>query len=190
MSGHGRRSDEDTKPDADGSGQFDRDQSRPMQDARSPAPGRPEHAAVATDPLPQAAQRSRVPHLRGNLPVLRSATVTEERRHDERQPASFEIEFTDDSEFFAGVSQDLSRGGVFVATYQLLPVGSAVGLSLELPDGERVEVRGEVRWLRESSGGEGRPGMGVAFRNLSTEALARINAFCARRPPLLYEEVD
>jgi len=86
--------------------------------------------------------------------------------------------------FFAGLTLDISSGGLFIATYHLLPVGTALSLSFQLPDEVRLSVRGEVRWVRCASEGHERPGMGVAFKELSAEALVAISDFCAERPPL------
>jgi uncharacterized protein (TIGR02266 family) len=111
-----------------------------------------------------------------------------ERRQKERRECEFDVEFLGDSHFITGITQDLSEGGVFVATYQRLPIGTPVCLAFELPDGHRVEARGEVRWIRgerEESGT--RPGLGIAFTELDAESLAKISAFCGSLPARYYE---
>ena len=112
------------------------------------------------------------------------ATDPDERRSEPRIQRQFELEFNYETHFFAGLTLDISSGGLFIATYHLFPVGTALSLSFQLPDGVRLSVRGEVRWVRCVSEGNERPGMGVAFKELSAEALAAISAFCAERPPL------
>jgi len=109
------------------------------------------------------------------------------RRKSERLPCEFEVEFAHDTHFIAGVSSDMSTGGLFVATYHSLPVGSAVTVAFDLPSGHRVEARGEVRWARETEKGDSRPGLGIAFTELSDAALARIVDFCRDKPPLCFE---
>lgn len=110
-----------------------------------------------------------------------------ERRHVERLGCEFEVEFLDDTHLISGLTQDISQGGLFVATYQTLPLGSLICLALDLPGG-RVEVQGEVRWARaECEALEQRPGFGVAFRQLSPEALVALTAFCRSHPPLYYD---
>ncbi len=118
---------------------------------------------------------------------IRSVSIRPNRRQHERCPAEVKLEFTHDTEFFAGVSRDVSCGGVFIATYQLFPIGTRLGIELELETGECIRTVGEVRWLRESPESDARPGMGVAFTELCPAALAAIEAFCRGRPPLLYE---
>jgi uncharacterized protein (TIGR02266 family) len=105
------------------------------------------------------------------------------RRESARVPCAIELEFGDDSHFFAGLSQDISEGGIFVATYERLPIGTGLTLSLEIHEGT-VEVRGEVRWVRTGEEHDSRPGLGIAFTEVSPEAADRIARYCARRPPL------
>ena len=101
--------------------------------------------------------------------------------------SEFEVEFVDDTHFTAGISSDMSEGGLFVATYHTLPVGSAVAVAFDLPSGHRVESRGEVRWARETEIGESRPGLGIAFTELSGTSLAHVIDFCRGKPPLCFE---
>jgi uncharacterized protein (TIGR02266 family) len=110
-----------------------------------------------------------------------------ERRRRGRRGGEFEVEFLDDTHLIAGLTQDISEGGVFVATYQTLALGTKVTLGLELPVG-RVQVRGEVRWARpEIEGSDQRPGFGVAFTELTAEALAALRQFCLSHPAHYYE---
>jgi uncharacterized protein (TIGR02266 family) len=114
--------------------------------------------------------------------VLDSAPPSQ--RRSPRRSCELELEFTEDTHFYAGITQDISQGGVFVATYRLLPVGSRLDLSFDLPDGTEIKTRGEVKWLRESAYSSERPGMGVAFLGLSEDAIVAIHRFCSERPPL------
>lgn len=109
-----------------------------------------------------------------------------DRRRADRYSERFDLEFevNHDSHFYAGLSQDISEGGLFVATYHYVPVGTPLRLSLELPDGERVEARGEVRWVREVVLGDAPPGIGVAFTELPPETRERIARICEQHPPL------
>lgn len=110
-----------------------------------------------------------------------------ERRRAERLGSEFEVEFLDDTHLISGLTQDISQGGLFVATYHALPIGSQISLAIELPGG-RIEVRGEVRWARaEREALEQRPGFGVAFTELSSEALAALTEFCRSHPPHYYD---
>jgi len=113
--------------------------------------------------------------------------VAWERRPATRHRVEAELTLESDSNVFTGLVRDVSRGGVFVATYQPLPVGTAVLLDLILPD-DRIEIRGEVRWRRELCE-EAPPGMGIEFEELEASAQSSIEAFCDRREPL-YVDFD
>jgi len=110
-----------------------------------------------------------------------------DRRRETRHACSFAVEFMHETFFFAGLTQDVSQGGVFVATYRLVPVGTVLELDLELPDGSRAHVRGEVRWVREPRDGEGRPGLGISFLDLDAATHERIADICLKQPPVYVE---
>lgn len=123
----------------------------------------------------------------GDRPSQMDRPSSIERRRRARLGCEFEVEFLGDTHLIAGLSQDISEGGVFVATYQRLIIGSTITLGLELPSG-RVEVRGQVRWERgELEDSEQRPGFGVAFTELPPEALAALTEFCRQHPAHYYE---
>ena len=108
-----------------------------------------------------------------------------DRRIDARVAIETDVSLESDSQFFSGLTGNLSAGGVFVATYRQLPVGCTVVLTLTLPDGE-LRVKGTVRWSRDTSSGAS-PGLGVAFDELPPGASERIARFCELRAPLLHD---
>jgi uncharacterized protein (TIGR02266 family) len=113
-----------------------------------------------------------------------------ERRRGGESPRVFvevEIGLTTESHIYTGLSLDVSTGGVFVATYAPSAPGAAVSLHFVLPDGYVVNAEGVVRWTREATA-DAAPGMGVAFVQISVDALNHIAAFCASRPPLYFDE--
>lgn len=121
-------------------------------------------------------------------PPSQPDAVPPSRRREPRRACELELEFTDETHFYAGITQDLSQGGVFIATYRVFPVGSRLELGFQLPDGTEVRARGVVRWVRAEGAPEAeRPGMGVAFSELSESALTAIAAFCRDRAPLYME---
>jgi uncharacterized protein (TIGR02266 family) len=131
----------------------------------------------------------------GAYPMLRNLVLStgaaasgSDRRGDPRHGCEIEVEFADESHFFAGLTQDISRGGLFVSTYHLLPVGSRLSLRFELPNGAQIEVLGQVRWVLDSDA-DSRPGIGIEFVEASAEVLNSIAAFCAARPPIYFDTV-
>ena len=113
-----------------------------------------------------------------------------DRRASPRREVETEVSFTSESNFYQGFSEDLSDGGLFVATYDLQPVGTKMDIEFTLPTGHIVKTIGEVRWLRElrDDDPEIRPGMGVQFRELLPEDEEAITAFLQARAPIFYDE--
>lgn len=114
-----------------------------------------------------------------------SAAPDGDRRGDARIAIETDVTLESDSQFFAGLTGNLSTGGVFVATYRQLPVGCGVTMKLTLPDGDLL-VKGTVRWARDTSSGAS-PGLGIAFDELGAGDAARIARFCELRAPLLHD---
>ena len=110
------------------------------------------------------------------------------RRAAERVEIDVEVGFATETNFYAGLSMDLSTGGLFVATYKLHEVGTPVMLTFVLPSGHEINATGEVRWVRESASGEVTPGMGIAFTGLAAIDLKAIEAFCRQRLPMYFDE--
>jgi uncharacterized protein (TIGR02266 family) len=96
-------------------------------------------------------------------------------------------EFVQESHFVAGLSQDLSKAAFFVATYQMLPIGTEVHVGLELPNGHAIEARGIVHWVEEQESAGHRPGIGVLFTEIDHGAVAAIAEYCRLRPPLYFD---
>ncbi len=109
----------------------------------------------------------------------------EEHRHHVRVSLEAEIDLSSESQFFSGLSGDLSEGGLFVQTYRDVEVGSTVTVAFSLPNG-KVETQGTVRWRRDASDSSP-PGVGIAFGNLTGEEKALIHAFCTERAPIYYD---
>jgi uncharacterized protein (TIGR02266 family) len=135
-------------------------------------------ANVPAPPPPQRPRRSSGPY-----------GGRDQRSSGDRVTIEVDIGVLTESNFYAGLSQDLSRGGVFIATYQPLAPGTAVSLYFVLPDGHTVQANGIARWTREASE-DAPPGMGVAFQVLRPEDVRAIERFCAKRAPLYYDSDD
>lgn len=113
------------------------------------------------------------------------------RRSTERAALEVGVDFHSEHNFFAGLSTDVSEGGLFVATHELRPVGTLLEVKLSLPGDETpIAAKVEVRWLREyNAASDAPPGMGLKFVDLEGEALVKIQAFVDRvRAPLLWDE--
>jgi uncharacterized protein (TIGR02266 family) len=107
-----------------------------------------------------------------------------------RVPMQTQVDLSSDSNVFTGFSTNLSEGGVFVATLNLLPVGTPVDLTFTLPGNTRISVKGEVRWTREIDDRvpDVFPGVGVRFVELGVDAAQALHKFVAAREPLFYPD--
>ena len=114
------------------------------------------------------------------------------QRHHRRIPLEVEVTIESDHNFFTGFTNNISEGGIFVATSLLKPLGTKVAFTFSLaPFPEKVSVNGVVRWIREDSKlTEDSPaGMGIQFIDLHPTVAKRIDAFISRsRDTIFYDE--
>lgn len=115
---------------------------------------------------------------------------TGERRSDIRRSINVDIGIHSHTNFFTGFTQDISSGGLFVATYDILSIGTKINVNFSVPDGPVLSCDGIVRWVREynDQNPEMEPGMGIQFSKLSREDRKAINHYIAVNPPMFYED--
>ena len=113
--------------------------------------------------------------------------TSDDKRCAARADLEVDVSLYSETQFFAGLTEDVSEGGVFIATYETLPQGTEIQLAFTLPNGHAVRTVGVVRWLRGVGASTG-PGMGVQFQSLHQTDLAAIVSFVRHRPPLLWED--
>ena len=112
------------------------------------------------------------------------------RREHDRFGVELDVTVTSDHNFYAGFVENMSVGGIFIATHQLKPVGSRLEFQVNLPGCEHpIKGTGEVRWLRVySEASNVPPGMGIRFEHVDEQSLKAIQDFLAQREPLFYDE--
>lgn len=109
------------------------------------------------------------------------------RRRFERKDINLDVSLYSDSNFYAGFTENLSVGGVFVATHNLLKVGEAIDVTITMPNDKQVIAHGVVRWIREyNEASDTPPGMGIQFTQIEGEGL--IQSFLQARAPLFHDE--
>lgn len=75
------------------------------------------------------------------------------------------------------VTRNISLGGAFVDTPDLLPLGSRLTIELHLPGAhEAIRVGAEVRWTETGHSG-GTPGMGLRFEGLRAREVWALNRY-------------
>jgi uncharacterized protein (TIGR02266 family) len=111
------------------------------------------------------------------------------RRGHPRFSVDLDVSLGSDHNFYSGFAENLSVGGVFVATHQIRPVGEMVEVCIHLPDGTEVRASGEVRWVRLfNPDSDMPPGLGLRFRELEAASNQAIERFLSQREPLFYDE--
>jgi uncharacterized protein (TIGR02266 family) len=83
----------------------------------------------------------------------------------------FECDSVDD--FGAIYAPDISRGGIFIRTAELLPLASIVKIDLQLANGTTfISGEGLVFWVRQPDqvGAHGESGMGIRFTKITAES--------------------
>jgi uncharacterized protein (TIGR02266 family) len=114
-----------------------------------------------------------------------------ERRSSPRVDLDVAITLESDHNFYTGLTQDISTGGLFVATHHLRRVGERITVSFTLPGrNEPIAMETEVRWIRSfpGAGADVPVGMGLRFVNLSSEAKFAIASFLRHRDSLFYDD--
>jgi uncharacterized protein (TIGR02266 family) len=119
-----------------------------------------------------------------------SSGLHAQRRHAPRYRVDLDVSLGSDHNFYAGLAENMSAGGVFVATHLLKPVGEIVQLTIHLPESNAtVRCTGEVRWIREyAERSELPPGMGIRFLDPDDALLHAVAGFLSTREPMFFDE--
>lgn len=118
-----------------------------------------------------------------------------DKRTDPRYTSEISIDFFISegtaNTFYEGFTEDISLGGVFLATHQIYPIGSAMTLNLNLVN-QKITVKAVVRWIKNIEtfeDSETSPGMGLQFVDLSAKDKTLIDEFLKQREPM-FVDVD
>ena len=129
---------------------------------------------------------------RGPLPTetpLPKPLPRDGRRSAQRVGVEADVGFQSESHFYTGFTQNISEGGLFIATYDVQELDTEMAVSFTLPDGHLVSCKGVVKWVREynDTTPDMHPGMGLKFIDLTSEDRKAIERFLAERPAFFYE---
>ncbi len=92
-----------------------------------------------------------------------------EKRREERLKKAIRSEVRSEEALTFSSTVDMSKGGIFISTPEPLSSGTAVELSIMLPNSGEVTVQGVVKWIRQDEDESGRAGMGIEFKNLNDD---------------------
>lgn len=107
------------------------------------------------------------------------------RRRAMRLALHANVTLRSETNFYSAMTENISEGGVFVATLSPPPVGEKVKLQITVEGEGGIVVNGIVRWLRDSD--DGYSGCGIQFEGLSPQAAQAIEGLVGsiERDPLL-----
>jgi uncharacterized protein (TIGR02266 family) len=123
-------------------------------------------------------------------PRTHTGTGAAIRREHDRLDMELEVGIDTDHKFFTGFTQNISAGGLFVATHDVLPIGARFRLTFRIPGADREFMpECEVRWVRQTDMGDGMSaGMGVRFVDMSPADEALIDDYISTRETLFYDD--
>jgi uncharacterized protein (TIGR02266 family) len=110
-------------------------------------------------------------------------------RHGKEIEVNFEVSIDGPHNFFNGFTEDISKGGVFLATSQIYPVGMKMKLFFKI-EGKDVNVDAVVRWTRnpESVNSDDlSPGMGLQFIDPPEKFVKIFESFIQKKDPLFVD---
>ena len=122
-----------------------------------------------------------------------SARDYSDMRVHERAPFEIAVNMESENNFFAGITDNISEGGVFVATLVPPPRGAIIEMKLTLPGFDQgFSVKGAVCWIRDlAASTEGAPpGCGIRWMEMSRDALLAIHRFVQQRDTILFDVDD
>jgi uncharacterized protein (TIGR02266 family) len=157
-------------------------------------------ADTARATLTKLAEQPRI-NVRPRLERIRAVTTDLSARGVQNEPSNAprrkrprirmetEIDLQSASNLFTGYSENISQGGLFIATDDTFELGTEVDLAFTLPGGVDVRARGEVKWHREESD-DVTAGVGISFTQISDAARAAVERFLELREPIYHEESE
>jgi Tfp pilus assembly protein PilZ len=160
----------------------------------APAPSRPPPAAAPLlgtlyEPPPRPQLAAPPPGEHTDLLSLIDEELVEARpRPPPNARVEVNVSLVSEHNFFVGVTRRIDSGGVFIATSMPPQVGTRVQVRLGLADGRKIDLEGEVAFLRGKSATTGRqpPGCGVRLQSLPGWAVDAIERFFLARQPIVY----
>ncbi len=140
---------------------------------------------VEGKPPQESAEDSRTEDLDTPPPSASPSTLSPARRTTRRVPCHLSVQVRNAQQSWQFKSLDISHGGLFLATGELLPVGTELDLSFQLPDTQReLKAAGRVAWGSQPH--ERSPGVGVKFTRIDPLDLKLIVDYVNRVAKVVY----
>jgi uncharacterized protein (TIGR02266 family) len=122
------------------------------------------------------------------VPLKRAGSRRRSKRERRPRPI-FHVTIGRKTNFFTGFKGDITSGGLFIATYNIYPVGTKLTISAEFGQERVIMGSAKVAWVREHNARtpEIYPGMGIVFHNLTKVAEREINQYLAEHESIFYD---
>jgi hypothetical protein len=159
---------------------------RPPDRSAPPAPAGPP-VALSESGSPQPVRNVPVPAI-DLLALIDEELVDEPRSRPQPTRVEVTVSLVSEHNFYVGPTRRIDSGGVFIATALPPPVGTRLQVRLGLADGRKVDIEGEVAFIREKSATTGRQpsGCGVKLSGLQGWAIDSIDRFIQARQPIVF----
>jgi uncharacterized protein (TIGR02266 family) len=101
-----------------------------------------------------------------------------ERRVFSRRGFEVKVDFFSANTFFTGFTENISEGGLFIATEAPFEIGDELDVTLSLMGKEPTGYKVVVRWIRPPGAIGGLPaGMGVQFKHIPEDERVKLQGF-------------
>jgi hypothetical protein len=166
----------------------------PYQAPPPATPYQPSGPAVTAAPGQEPAQQQgsgpvRAPRSGVDLMALIDEELVEEpARRVVPTRVEVNVSLVSEHNFYVGPTRRIDSGGVFIATVMPPSAGTRLQVRLGLADGRKLDLEGEVSFVREKLATTGRQpsGCGVKLFNLPGWAVEAIDRFLLARQPIVY----
>jgi hypothetical protein len=122
------------------------------------------------------------------MALIDEELVDEPRKRPAPTRVEVNVSLVSEHNFYVGPTRRIDSGGVFIATMMPPPVGTRLQVRLGLADGRKIDLDGEVSFVRAKSATTGRQpsGCGVRLFNLPGWSVDAVEKFFMARQPILY----
>jgi hypothetical protein len=122
------------------------------------------------------------------MALIDEELVDEPRSRPQPTRVEVNVSLVSEHNFYVGTTRRVDSGGVFIATALPPALGTRLQVRLGLADGRKVDLEGEVAFIREKSATTGRqpPGCGVKLFNLPGWAIESVDRFIQARQPIVF----
>ena len=171
------------------------DELLPVEPAPAVPPPPPAQVVPPTPAPPvQAAPPIQAPRPSTPLPMApapaRDQPDGRTARRYRRFPLKVEVGYATDHNFYTGFLENLSSGGLFIATHQPTQIGEVMEVTFTVPGIPAPCIAiAQVTWLRDydASNDDMVPGMGLKFIQLDPKVRAAVELFIKHREPIFFD---